>query len=282
MIHFTENLKKEIAQQLIEIERKVAEPLLKLQEVSALLEDAFIQLKKFIYEYTFKDESEEVLFFKYIKPEFLYDLIYHKKIYHIEINRPLGGYAELRSYFEKELVDIKNFFDKNRAFYHYYRSGRTDMDILYFSRGKRDNSLYQESFSFERDPLFSTCYDFKMAKVLANEKVENYILENLSTIRCEQCANADMNGTFRQKLTWTDKQIFLIELIYALHSAKVFNYGKATLKEIVTYFELVFNIQLGTNASRTYSDMITRKNHTSFLDKLRKLLTNRIYKEDNK
>ena len=42
------------------------------------------------------------------------------------------------------------------------------------------------------------------------------------------------------KQTWTGSKVALIELLYALHSEKVFNNGTSDLKDIAEYFEKIF------------------------------------------
>lgn len=55
------------------------------------------------------------------------------------------------------------------------------------------------------------------------------------------------------------KQPQLIDLIYALQSYAVFNMGKADIKAIATYFENVFEINLG-DFYHTYLEIRNRKN----------------------
>ncbi|SBW10466.1 Tetracycline resistance element mobilization regulatory protein rteC [uncultured Dysgonomonas sp.] len=271
MIQFTEKLRLEIDRALLDIDRREADVLKKAKEVTFLLENAFDRLRTFILDYEFKDEGEEILFFKEIKPNLFSNLIYYSKVYDIEINRPTGGGTEVKDYLEKELYRIKDFFDRNKTIYCYYRSGDTEKDRLFFLRGKSDSTIYRESFSFERDPKFSTCCDYKMAKIIANEKVEAFIAGQL-----ESQGGPSDKAVPKAKLTWTIKKVFLIELIYLLYWAGAFNYGKATLKEIAVYFEKVFNIDLGTSLSRTLTDIRARKGSGSFLNLLDRIFIKKI------
>jgi len=50
------------------------------------------KLRAFILNYTFKNEEEEILFFKDIKPKIFSKLIYHVKINNIEGKKPLGSF----------------------------------------------------------------------------------------------------------------------------------------------------------------------------------------------
>lgn len=280
MIQFTNNLKKEVDQSLSVINAKEIDTLKKAEEITSLLTHAFNRLRVFIHEYEFKDESEEILFFKEIKPNLFCDLIYYQKMYNLEIHRPTGGYSELKTYLEKELARITDFFDKNRAFYRYCRSNESSMDDRYFLRGQSDNTLYQSSSFHERDPMFSTVADHKVTRILANNKLEKYIHSEL--VKIEEFKETNGVNSLKVKLTWTVSKVFLIELIYALYLFGAFNYGKATLKEIISYFEDIFNIDLGANPSKAYFEMRERKQRTSFLDRLRELLNNKMDEDDEK
>ena len=268
MIQFTDNLKKEVDQSLLVINAKDSETLKKAEEITSLLTNAFNHLRAFIHEYQFKDKAEEIFFFKEIKPNLFCDLIYYQKMYNLEIHRPTGGYPELKVYLKKELARITDFFDKNRAFYRY------------FLRGQSDNTLYHSSSSHERDPLFSTVADHKVTRILANSKLEKYIHSELAKIG--EIKETNGSNATKVRLSWTASKVFLIELIYALHLFGAFNYGKATLREITSYFEDLFNIDLGANPSNSYNEMRDRKERTPFLKKLVELLNKKMGEDDEK
>lgn len=74
-------------------------------------------------------------------------------------------------------------------------------------------------------------------------------------------------------LSWTDSKVALVELIYALHEAGVFNNGKSDIKQIVGCFEEQFSVDLG-NYARVFSEIRIRKSgQTNFLDHLRERLS---------
>lgn len=129
-----------------------------------------MQLKAFIADYTFRDEVEEIEFFKTVKPRICHRLIYYRKIYNIEMNRPVGSESQ-RSYLIDEIRGINRYNEKRSDFVRYYRSGLTHLDALYYLRGNLDTALYLESFHHERDPSFSTNCNFMAARLLANERL---------------------------------------------------------------------------------------------------------------
>ncbi|EGJ99171.1 hypothetical protein HMPREF9455_00605 [Dysgonomonas gadei ATCC BAA-286] len=85
----------------------------------------------------------------------------------------------------------------------------------------------------------------------------------------------------KTRITWTANKIDLIELIYAWEKVGCFNYGNVNIKEIVAYIEVVFNIDLGDYYG-TFKEMRNRINRTSFLDKLVRVLNDRMDEIDRK
>ncbi|SHE71734.1 RteC domain-containing protein [Dysgonomonas macrotermitis] len=281
MEQFVKKLHEEVVSYLQGIDNQAEDNLAKAKKGILILEDVFHRLKSFIVEgYEFKSKEEEIKFFKEHKPKLFCNLIFYRKIYNLEMHRPTGGGIIQQDYFRKELDHINDYFHKNLDFYHYYRSDNTFMDEIFFLRGQNTEILlHLETFYFERDPLFSTNCDFKIAKILANNMLESYIRDEI-----EKLENKDyeLKNYFqpKTKITWTGTKAELIELIYALIEVKVFNHGRASLKEVVCYFENIFNIELGANPSRTFIELYIRKIQTAFINKLQTLLLNKMEKEN--
>jgi len=175
MKKFVNKLEKETKARLRIVEIKEADMLKKSLEASNILGEAFDCLKNFILSYEFQDAAEEIHFFKNVKPQLCAHLIYYRTIYNIEMNRPLGSVEAQRKYLYKELRDIRDFINKRQDFYRYWRSGSTSLDDIYFRRGKSDMEFYLESFYYELDPKFSTNYDFKVARILANDMLHTEV-----------------------------------------------------------------------------------------------------------
>lgn len=283
MEQFVEKLQEEVELYLHKSGGRLNDNPARTKNGILLLEDIFRRLKSFVVEeYEFKSTEEEIKFFKEHKPGLFSNLIFYRKVNNLEMNRPTGGRKVQQEYFRKELENINDYFNKNRDFYHYYRSGNTFMDEVFFLRGQNPEVLLNlETFYFERDPLFSTNCDFKVAKILANDMLESYIREELDKLEDKDYGLKSLFQP-KEKLTWTGNKADLIELIYALMEAKVFNHGKASLKEVVCYFENVFNIELGTNPSRTFIELCLRKIQTAFINRLQDLLLKRMEKENKK
>ncbi|WP_321001707.1 RteC domain-containing protein, partial [Butyricimonas paravirosa] len=129
--------------------------------------------------YIFLSKEEEISFFKNQKPELLGRLLYFYKIYRIETQCPTGSNKVVRLYINKELDSLTYFFNRNLDFYQYYRSNSTIYDEYYFLRGNIDIRLCTDSAQFDKDPKFSTGYDYKVAKIIANEMLRIYLNKRL-------------------------------------------------------------------------------------------------------
>ena len=82
------------------------------------------------------------------------------------------------------------------------------------------------------------------------------------------------------KITWTGKKAELIEQIYAWVEANSFNHGNVSIKELVNHIENVFNIDLG-DFYHVFLEIRERKgSRTLYLDKLIKLLNERMDNAD--
>lgn len=207
MNEFINNLEKEIEKKLKKIESADLNIMKKSLEASQVLANAFQQVKEFIGSYTFKDEAEEIQFFKEIKPRLFYRLLYYRKVYNIEMNRPVGVDSQ-RAYLIDEIKAINRYNTKRSDFVRYYRSGLTHLDSIYYLRGRIDTALYLESFHYERDPMFSTNCDFKVARLKANEMLMVYLnkeLEALENRRLEQSLPRVVSRGLQQKQNFMNR-----------------------------------------------------------------------------
>ena len=239
------------------------------------------QLKTFIIKYKFKSVAEEIKFFKEVKPQFTSKFIYYLMLYNIETKKPKGGRKTLRKYLLKELDKLKNYFDYNLDFYKYYRAGANYLDHKYFIRDKYDIQLTLDAYIFENDTRFSTTHDFKVAKILAHDLLQVYLENELAYLDRRE-TGTNFQEYSKTRLTWTHSKTSLIELIYALQAQGAFNNGRADIKEISAYFEVVFNLDLG-DYYRTYLEIRIRKTgRTKFLNLLQDAITKKMNSLDEK
>lgn len=240
---------------------------------------ALAQLKILVLKAKFT-QGEEIIFFKEIKPLLLSKLVYHNKVYKIEMKKPQGGDKVLRKYYNLELDKLKRYFDNELDFYRYYRSNSTYLDHKYFVRDKHDIKLSLDTFYFEADHRFTTTHDYKVAKIIANDLVQVYLENEINYI--DRKEPKPKNSEFpKTKLNWAASKTDLTELIYSLQTSNIFG-SNTDIKEIASYFENVFNIDLG-DYYRIYMELRIRKTgRTKFVDSLKEKLIKRMDEEDSK
>ena len=274
---YAQKLSSELNHQLEHIHLETIEPIeyseLAIGSVVSILE----QLKTFFISYQFETKTDEIQFFREIKPQFASKLIYYNEIYNMETKKPLASAKVQRKYYSNELAKLKDYFDENIHFYKYYRTGNRCLDKKYFVRGKHDIKLTIDSFYFQADQRFSTSHDYTVAKILANDQIKVYIEEQIALLQ-NQIANPNPS---RNSQKWTASKVALTELIYALHTEGVFNNGASDLKDITAFFETTFNVDLG-HFHRTFLDIRSRTSErTKFLNGLREKLLVRMDQSDH-
>ena len=241
--------------------------------MTIFLRDLLSEVKKLVLEHRFSNEKEEIEFFKKVKPQILGKLIYYNKVYRIEISCPVSNGKLYHKYFSNELELLKQEYKEhiyNSDFYRYYRSGRTDRDHDFFQLGKVNLNIGMNSFIFEIDNHFSTYYDYKIARIIANELLYTYLL---SKINFEDNSNLIIqNSESAKDVFWTDSKNALIELIYALHVSGAISNGKIGIRKISLIFQLLFRTELG-DIHHAFHRMKDRAgNRTLFLDQLKSSL----------
>ena len=208
-------------------------------------------------------------------------LIYYDNIYRLEINRPTGSELMQKAFTLKQFDDLKEYFDNNIDFYKYCRSQRTDLDKQYFLRYQPDVEMYFDCHYFERDRKFSTGFDLKVATILANDMLSNYLNAELVKEDLPNNHQFDNSNLQKVKAKWTGSKVALVELIYAFNTSKCINNGKSDLKRMTSYVENLFDIDLG-DVYRTFIEIRNRKgNRVQCLDDLRNKLIARMDEVDN-
>ena len=234
------------------------------------IQDLLISMKKYVTQHNFQDEKEEIEFFRIIKPQILGKLIYYNKVYRIETSCPVNSGKMYFEYFSVELQQLKKEYEEHilsSDFYRYYRSGRTDLDHEYFQLGKININTGLNSFIFEADTQFSTYYDYKVSRIIANELLYNYLIIKVNPVDISKLGT--FSGETYENLTWTESKNALIELIYALHSAGAISHGKTGIRKLSSVFQTLFGIQLG-DIHHAFHRMKDRAgNRTLFLDQLK-------------
>lgn len=227
-------------------------------DVVEFLQRSLEDLRAYIVNHPFSSKEEEIYFFKHIKPEVLSRLLYFTEIYNTEMRKPHGSIEVLKKYYNDRLDELTSYFESNLDFYQYYRSKATHLDNHYFVRGHIDFKLCPNCVPYDRDPEFSTCYDHKAAQILANDMLCIYLNKKLHGVDKQVIIAKSRSFLPEHPFRWTATKIAAVELGYAIYAAGVLNNGQTDIKEIMTFMEASFQIDLG-DYYRTYITMKDRK-----------------------
>lgn len=273
MIKFYESLTSELDAQLTRIHSENTCPIQYAEQAISILVPLLEKLKTFFLRYSFQNKAEEIIFFREIKPKLASKLIYYNEIFNIATAKPFASKKSIRKYYMGEIKKLESFFDDNADFYKYYRTGNRYLDNKYFIRGKHDIRLTLDSFYLQADHRFSTSHDYKVARILANDRIRQYLENEIASLDKE---SKPQEVTPVKAIKWTGPKVALIELIYALHAEAVLDGGTADLKEIVSHFETMFNINLG-QFHRVFLEIRARKSdRTRFLNSITQTLIARM------
>jgi hypothetical protein len=278
---FIERFYTALENQLAEITLS-GEPLTEQYRASIkVCKKAMTKLKNYISSYAFESVAEEVKFFKEIKPQFYSKYIYFINIHNFLLQKPTGGEIIQQDYIKMHLFELKTFFDHNRAFYSYYRSGMTQMDEIYYTRGGFD--VHAELEDFEEDEQYSTSHDYKLSKIIANEKFQDYLNLELARI-----GNEDLIALNGRKIfpfnhpQWTASQTDAAELLYALQTSCAINNGNIEVSELVAIWEFIFQMEIKEPYHKLLDITKRQKEMFVFLTRLRNSFWNFIKQKFSK
>ena len=256
-----EKLSNELDAVLSKIEMQVPDAILRCEHALMEIDEIIRQVKAMITEHLFEDMAQEIYFFKEMKPKLIAKFMYYSKILDLESTKPTANQKTVKKHYETALMDMKFFYSQNLEFYNYYRRKATYLDHKYFVRHQYDLKAKFQTNLHNFDENFTTANDDLVARIIANDLLEKYILFEIENIGTNKEKNCDCTS----KLEWSSPKVNLIELIYALHQAKCFNNGNIELNEIIRHSEKFLNIDL-SGFYKTLGEIKGRKiNRTKFL-----------------
>ncbi|MBB6324496.1 hypothetical protein FHS59_000111 [Algoriphagus iocasae] len=235
-----------------------------LQDQLQVAEQSFLIIDRYFREVKskqeWKDEAEEIHFYKEIRPRFEAELIYYGEVYFILSTMPLGTKDSLH-HLQTQYAPIRLYIQRHQLLRDYFRLGRKDMDALLFTTSKASVPYFicqiPSSGDVDATPAGKVLARFKAYDMLRRfldreiKKIENPPQETDRNVR------------------WTAPKAALVELAYALKAAGAVNHGNVTIRDIANHLERVFHQDL-SQFYRTFQEIRIRKNsRTTFLDRLR-------------
>lgn len=153
-------------------------------------------------------------------------------------------------------------------------------DEHYFIRERTDVRLHSDSSRYDRDPKFSTGFDYKVAKILANEMLRIYLNKRLQNIGKEKYLEASRVKYLKHPINFTGKKVALIEIGYSLAAAGDINHGNIEIKELMDYIGAAFNVDLGDYYAAYIAMKGRKKDRTAYLNRLIEALTKKMDADD--
>lgn len=252
------------------------------KEIISFLKEKLVEMKVAVLSEPFKDETEEIYFFKYRKPMLLGRLLYFHEVLCIEMRRPLDDNM-LDGYYMRCQEEQKLFFDRHVAFYQYYRSGVGYLDHHYFVRGQQKEGFDVDVCHFDDSSDFSTGYDHLVARIMAMEMQYAHLTEKRRI--CLQKDEEQPSTLLKIKsiYKWTGSAIELVEMVYGLNEMGCLNSGETPIHELAAFMGTLFGVDV-RDCYSAYTDMKRRKNEsrTYFLDKMRERLNKRMQQDDER
>ena len=256
-------LQAQMKEKILQIERDETNLVVQYNKAIVIVVSLLRELKTFVIDHKFKDQAEEIRFFKKSKPLLLSQYFFYEQLLSIKMHEPPRLSGGIHSYYVRQLDQLQEFDNKYSEFIGYCLSDENTMDDKYFVRG------FIPAKDFLTDQTFSTGFDELLSHVIANRQVKEFILAILET----QKTSDDFED---RALTWTGSKADLIELIYGLEAAGAINKGATDIKEIARRFENLFNISLG-NLYRQFLDIrLRKKERTVFLNRMKDTLEARM------
>jgi hypothetical protein len=154
-------------------------PCKRLSDSLQIIREKLAQVADHLKKYPFKDQEEEIYFFKKLSPKFYSSWIFVISYYQLELNTPLGSLENCKSYYDDELNVINRYFNQNAFYYHYFRSEARELDAVCFVRESQMDSIPVSEILLSENDL-STSFDLLFAKFIAYEKLQILIVAKIN------------------------------------------------------------------------------------------------------
>jgi hypothetical protein len=136
------------------------------------------KLKDLVKEKGFKNEEEEIDFFRNVKIAFTSYIEYYALL--------VGGLLEeatirdaLIYYWTEESFKCKRFYKRNEDFIKYYESGQRFNDSFYFAKIVDDGKPVARLISYDNDLSFCSTHDHLVRGLFAHKMYDEYIRKRL-------------------------------------------------------------------------------------------------------
>lgn len=215
----------------------------------------------------FKNNSEEINFFKNVKQHALIPLIYFSEIRSFEIQFPKSNIDCQKKYIRHKIKKLNRFFKRNLEFENYVNGKYSHFDTQYYVRDSLETYHMICSDFYFQDKDFSTSRDMLLSKIKAYTQLVAYLDGRLQNLK-GQSVTSDIPILKMDKLNWSFSNTDWVELVYALYSVGVAKQNRLGINHVSKNLQEVFDFT-PKDIYKTYRHIKNRKNsRTLFLDHL--------------
>lgn len=107
--------------------------------------DLLNKLKREVLTNGFRNQQEEISFFKEIKPQITGRILFYRKIIEVEIMCPKINTNKQKAFYKKQLANVQKKLNNNEL-NKYILLQRKDKDVAYFLRKNISNFDFQKDF----------------------------------------------------------------------------------------------------------------------------------------
>lgn len=228
----------------------------------------------------FKNQPEEILFFKNIKKIPLMYHFFYSAVIRLEIRKPKSTSANKINYLERALIKVDKRLSRLIHLMKYKYEDESALDEQYFTRKYQNYpiSLDNKLAAKYEDPIFNTACDTIWAEMHFLEMLSDYIKKRI--VEIEKGEIETESRIKKSGLKWTRSKTALVEMIYGIYCSGAINNGDVEIKRIVSQFEKYFNVDLGDYYG-AYIQLKSRKiNRTKFIDELRSNLIRKMEEQE--
>ncbi|WP_339869403.1 RteC domain-containing protein [uncultured Algoriphagus sp.] len=208
----------------------------------------------------FESAEQEVEFFKKIRPGFEAELIYFEELYYILSSLPERRRAAIR-FLYKQYLPVRIYCRRYQLLFEYWSLGRSEFDLDLFVHSQ-SNKILLLTRPLPSGDVNATPAGKAFARFRAHNELHGFLEKEISRLK-----NREEKGSY--SIQWTATKAALVELAYALKATGAINNGNASIRDIATHLERMFNQDL-TQFYRTFQEIRIRKNsRTTFLDRMK-------------
>lgn len=241
---------KQLINELEQILQNGAEMSAKAKKAAKLIMNTFASLRQHIREKGFKQDEDEIYFFRNIKPKIHAYLNFFSILSDIERAKYHKSDEELKNLIEGKFRMFRHLHGEYLDFVTYYMEGMTHLDRQYFLRSTEIYRITRHSATMMVDPEFSTTYDIVAADILTHQMLKKHLFPDNENIKTKMPS--------APKMKWTGTKSDFIEYVYGLHATGAVNYGDVEIIELCQALQSIFKIHID-DPYRIFIDLCNRK-----------------------